>query len=198
MYDRPPPADDAHWRGRLLDPADRLAPNEAAACFLPVLQARLSACHPRAADDLITTAADDALVDFLHHPEKFDPARSSLLGYLGMIAECDLKNARRAEGRHHPDPRISVELDDLAGNDSSDEEVSRFEDFPDLVAVRDDLPPEERAFLDLMRQGEHCTEALAAVLGSGHLPPEEQRTLVKRVRDRIIKRLQRAAGEEGP
>jgi hypothetical protein len=48
--------------------------------------------------------------------------------------------------------------------------------------------------LDLMREGEKRTVVFADAAGFSDLPPEEQAREVKRVKDRIKKRIQRAGG----
>ena len=52
----------------------------------------------------------------------------------------------------------------------------------------------EQAVFELMRTGERETAAYVPVLGIEHLPEAEQRREVKRVKERILKRLQRAGG----
>jgi DNA-directed RNA polymerase specialized sigma24 family protein len=197
MSDRPSP-DDGSWIVRLSDPVDPLAASDCAAVFLPVVQARLRASSPGLPEEFYLEAAGTALLDFLKRPAAFDPARRSLAGYLVMAAAADLKNLLRKEARYRPNLRVHVELDELPGNEPAEAGALRFEDFPDLMAVRDALPPPERAALDLMRQGERNTASFAAVLGLMHLPPDVRQAEVKRVKDRVLKRLQRAAGGEGP
>ena len=53
---------------------------------------------------------------------------------------------------------------------------------------------EERLALDLMREGARDTATFAVPLGLSHLSPSEQAARVKRVKDRVKKRLTRAVG----
>lgn len=193
-----PARDDRYWLDRLSDPADRIASSEFADAFLPAVLARLRTGSPGLPDEFLVEAAGTAVLDFVKRPAAFDPARRSLLGYLVMAAEGDLKNLLKREGRHQK-LRLVVELDELPGNETTDgDSPPCFEDYAGLMAVRDALPPPEREFLDLMRQGSGDHATFAAILGLEALPLDEQRAEVKRVRDRILKRLRRAARKEEP
>ena len=62
---------------------------------------------------------------------------------------------------------------------------------PELAVFLDSLPPEEKRVLPLMQDGERHTSAYAEVLGITQLSPLEQAREVKRVKDRLKKRLER-------
>jgi hypothetical protein len=180
---------DHDWLARLADPADRLAAGDFAECWLPQLIQHLRR-RPDFDEHLACEAAGTAVLDFLHHPERFNPDLRSLAGYLKMAAEGDYRNALSKE-RRRAAKRVFVELDGHAGNEVEDD-PPRLDDFPELAAVRDSLSEPDRAVLDLMRAGERATAAFAAVLGLAHLPDAGQRAEVKRVKDRIVQRLRRA------
>ena len=65
---------------------------------------------------------------------------------------------------------------------------------PRMAAAREGLSAGEAAALELLRQGERKTAPYAAVLGITDLPEAEQRQQVKRVKDKLKKRLERAGG----
>jgi hypothetical protein len=71
------------------------------------------------------------------------------------------------------------------------EEEAGWSDF--LQQVREKLRPSEQSVLDLLLSGERSTAAYAAVLGLAERPADEQAREVKRVKDRIKKRLEREA-----
>jgi hypothetical protein len=82
--------------------------------------------------------------------------------------------------------------DDPAALSSDDDKARRGAAV--LGAVREGLTePDQRCF-DLMRDGEKHTAVFAAAAGFSDLPPDEQAREVKRVKDRIKKRIQRAGG----
>ena len=142
---------------------------------------------------LTATAATDAVLDLLEHPDRFDPARRRLFGYLYMAARGDLLNLRDKEARHHRrrDHGHPVELVPAARNDGQ-EDPPVLEDTPALAVAIAELPAAEQAVLRLMRDGERATPAYAAALALGDRPAAELAAEVKRVKDRIIARLKRA------
>jgi hypothetical protein len=66
---------------------------------------------------------------------------------------------------------------------------------PDAVWQR--LTDVERCFLEQMQQGEWRNSVFAVILGVTHLSAGEQRREVKRVKDRLKKRMKRAGGKRG-
>ncbi|HVK10334.1 MAG TPA: sigma factor, partial [Gemmataceae bacterium] len=141
------------WIARLRDPADRSATSDFAAAWLPELIAFLTRRRLTADDVLVQEAAGTAILDFLKAPDRFDPAKRSLEGYLRMAAEGDLRNAiQREVRRRNREVQFPVELDPAAGNES-DDEPPRLDDFPELVAVRDALPEAERTVFEMIAAG---------------------------------------------
>ena len=142
---------------------------------------------------LLLTAATDAVLDLLEHPDRFDPARSRLFGYLYMAARRDLLNLRAKEARHHRNRETGepVEVAAVARNNEQ-EAPPMLDDFPPLTAAIAALPPDDQAVLALMRQGERATAVFAAALHLGDRPAAELAAEVKRAKDRIIARLKRA------
>lgn len=201
----PPPEQGRALHARLLA-GDPVAPADLAEAYLDSLAIWLQRQNPGVTDPHhCTIAAGEAIIALIKAPRSYDPARRSLEGYLRMSAQGDLLNLLRNE-RRHSDRRTSleaVELSPVAGKYLWDVEgdpariVEREDEL--AVATRPTLPgltPQEEQALALMRQGERKTIAYARVLGLDRLPVAEQRQGVKRVKDRLQKRLLRAGGRD--
>ena len=168
---------------------------------MEALVEKLSHKYPNLPDaDLPAEAVADALMDYSKRPEQFDPTQRGLFGFLVMAAEGDLKNAlakivRRQKKEIQLEP---VEVDERGGNtrdrtDELDERID-FERMRDaLDALFDD--PKDRAVVRLIMEGERATEVFAQVLELEALPEDQQRTEVKKNKDRVKKRLQRHRGD---
>ena len=162
---------------------------------------KLSRKYPNLRDpDLPTEAVADALMDYSKRPEQFDPTQRGLFGFLVMAAEGDLKNAlAKIDRRKKKEIQLEfVEVDERVGNirDRTGEleekiDSERMQDA--LDALFDD--PKDRAVVKLIMEGERATEVFAQVLELEALPEDQQRTEVKRNKDRIKKRLQRHHGD---
>lgn len=175
---------------------DPLAPSQFAEAYLEPLIAFLRAVHRQVDDHTRQEAAERAIISLCKSPNRFDPARGDLVAYLTMSATGDLRNLLSSETRHHEKRENwdSVELDVAAGksDDGGADSDSLSFDLPALAAVISCLSNEERAALELMREGERSTARFAAVLGLVASTPHEQVAEVKRVKDRIKQRLKRA------
>lgn len=185
---------------RLLN-GDPLASVDLCEHFLPRLTRRLGARFRTTDPELVHDAVVTALLDYATHPERFDPTRRSLAGYLFMAAQGDLLNLRQRhrqwiEGETPVDP---VELETAARNtinetdDPLGERVAADDAAARLLAwasqvVRTD---EERTALGLMLEGERATETFARALGLADLPVSTQRARVNAIKDRLTKRLRR-------
>jgi RNA polymerase sigma-70 factor (ECF subfamily) len=191
-----------HARLLQLDP---VAPAEFAEAFLDELVRRLRAkAGPGYEETLFHDAATDALIDYIQHPSKFNPRKSALLTYLTMAAYRDLLNIIAKEQRRR---RHEVQLQDVeetlsAGNNIIEPEdqvlngITMTERAELLRMVAETFPDScDRAFLELMVNGERRTTIFSDVLGIQSSPPDEQRKIVKRHKDRITKRLQRLRGK---
>ncbi len=180
---------------------DRSARADAAVAYLNLLRQRLQARYPGIRDpSLLDDAAADALLDFLEHPERFDPTRSDLFRYLLMSARGDLRNALDKERRREA-KGISLlpveEVEDVRNQIQEDHEemldalgVDTLEELRTLTegAITD---PVDRRILELMLEGERDTAVFAEVLGLKDADPHEQEREVKRHKDRIKVRLKR-------
>lgn len=174
-----------------LDAGSRTAREEIAARYLPLLIRFLAGAFPRPDADLRDDAAGRALLDFLCRPRRFDPFRGGLGAYLRMAARNDLRNLLDRERR----ARRGIPLDSVAEppdrrNTRRDDELTR--DDPRLAAELAAFDADERTVFELVLEAARDTAAFAARLDLGHLPAAEQATAVKRVKDRVKKRLSRA------
>ncbi|WP_376793831.1 hypothetical protein [Thermogemmatispora sp.] len=184
---------------------DPTAPNEFAELVLEPLLAQLQQRHPSLPDpQLLQEAVTDSLLAFLQRPERYRSERGGLWHYLVMNAEGDLRNALNRQRREQ---RLTLPLSSVApvpsrGNSSMEEEAWRQAEARLTLSTRkrqellkrlstERFSPAEWPILLLMLQGERRTRVYAEKLGLAHLPLEEQRKQVKRVKDRLRLRLKR-------
>jgi RNA polymerase sigma-70 factor, ECF subfamily len=184
---------------------DPLAPAELVETFIEELARRVRArAGPLNDDTLVRDAATDAMLAYLQQPQKVDLTKSGLLTYLTMSAYRDLLNmlARESRRKKREVPLEDVEHTLSVGNNTMEDDVLEkygvftFEGKASLLQwVAEEFPdPVDRQLLDLMLSGERKTAAYSAMLGIQDSKPEEQRRIVKRHKDRLIKRLQRLGG----
>jgi RNA polymerase sigma-70 factor (ECF subfamily) len=188
---------------RRIAAADPTAFAELCEIALPHLVAFLAQGFPGQDPHIRETVAIDILLDYRQRPEQFDPGRLSLLAYLRMAAKYDMLNQirknQRRERRLTPIDGENVELPTLEGNqyrreDDLQEWVQQFTDLSlreILVAVETQLKGPEAQVLAMMLKGIRSTSAYAEVLGITELDEPAQRREVKRIKDRIMKRLER-------
>jgi len=190
---------------RLLS-GDVVAPTELAERIVPLVRRRLEQLERSAGDPhLVPSVIGLVVAKYLREPERFNPARGGLVAYLSMEARSDVLNElearRRRRARELPvaDP---VELASSSRDSTVEEEaldtVDPFGVAPEIVqgAVRAlrDLDHLDRQVLQMMADGVRATSAYAAVLGLSHLPADLQRKAVKRLKDRLQRRLERLRG----
>lgn len=187
---------------------DPVASSELAIAYLDLLAGWLLRTNPRVDSHACHQAAEDAIIALAKNPRSFNPEKGSLDAYLRMSARGDLRNALKGERRHHvqrvdfedvelfgPERKLVVEETDPARI------VERDEDERELLSrvIGPDLGQsftrEEARVLALMLQEERRTSAYSQVLGISELSESEQRREVKRVKDRIKRRMQRARGK---
>jgi hypothetical protein len=196
-----PPEQEQCLQRRLCE-GDPLAPAELCLSYLEPLASWLRDNHHTLDESLLLTAAHEAVLGLIKRPLSCDLSKLDLFAYLRMAAVGDLRNLLRQEGRHHRrrEPWNVVENGEEAGN------CSGREDDPAVLLERAELrqaaedalrsasanwAEAERRVLELMLRGEKRTEKFAAVLGLEGLPFAEQQEEVKRVKERILKRLKR-------
>jgi hypothetical protein len=171
--------------------------------LLGSLVARLRYRWPQLAHtDAAHDAAIKVLTDYFAAPERYDPARMELLGWLALQAHADLKN-------DYASARRRFERSWIVESELSPDTEARPVRLGELIAVVDRYPVEESGdFMARVREafpavedrrliyvhyveGDHSTAAAAGALGIEHLPPAEQARLVKQAKDRIAKKLRR-------
>lgn len=192
-----------HLHHRLLQ-GDPRAPSELMECMYEPLVRRLANINPtiwRIDETIIIDAVVDALSSYIKRPEQFQPERSALFTYLAMSAQGDLRNtlARLRRERARLVSLDPVVHDHASGNDSVDssgavpvEELSLSARVlcQAVMQVRRALhDSREQEVLDLIIEGERRTEMFARVLQLEGMAPAEQVRAVKRVKDRIKRRI---------
>ncbi len=202
----PSPADKGRQIWERLRANDPTAPSDLAATYLDKLADWLARKYPRADPHDCLTAAEEALLTLSKRPETFQPERGSLDNYLYLSAAGDLKNLVRRERRRRErqvsldtvelSPELRKYLRDEMGDPA--QEVERREmEAANAERVRQQLQlvradGGEKKILDLIGKGERRTAVYAQALGLDHLPLVEQCREVKRVKDRLKKRLARS------
>lgn len=152
-------------------------------------------------EHLIQTAVNNAILYYLKSPNKFDAKRGSLINFVWRRAYGNVLNFIKENKKQNK----VVELDDsqtVYSNETNDgETIEQFliDDEQDnlfyqrlSVLLPDSI---DRAILELMMNNERETISFAAVLGISDEPPEEQRIIVKKHKDRIKKFIQRHRAE---
>jgi RNA polymerase sigma-70 factor (ECF subfamily) len=198
---------DRQLHARLLG-KDPSASSDLANVYLPELVARLARAFRNVDGHLVEEAAIDAVLDVAQHPTRYDPARSSLRAYLYMAARGDLRNKLQHEQRRRrrevslaeeDAPRVEhlLQTRNPSREDAEDPALQAERQGalkPGLSRVLDAaFTPREREIIELIQHGERRTSTYARCLGITHLSPSDQRREIKRVKDRLLKRLRRLA-----
>lgn len=184
--------------------SDPVAPADAAELLLDPVVAHLQYKWPDIVyTDACRDAAVDVLVTYLADPSRYQPTRSSLVGWLVMQAHRDLVNdydsrPKRFERLWLVESALPVDPD-TGETPRLDEQVASFDTVSEidgssaLAAVREAFPDEhDRRLIWLMCIEEnHSTEAAAEVLEITDLPLAQRTAQVKRRKDRIMRRLRR-------
>ena len=168
---------------------DRTAREELAENFLGPLRTRLRRPFRWVRDrDLIDDAVVDAILSYIKHPDRYDPHRMSLPGYLLMTAKANVWDVLKGRRRREKCERREyfVELCQLASNIYIGDEEDQSSLVTNFVAgLFED--PVDRIMAGMVVDDERSTAKFAAVLGIAHLPASEQREIVKRDKDCITK-----------
>lgn len=191
-------AADRELHARLLQ-ADPTAPADLVSQYLNPLLASLRRAFPGVDDQLLETKAHDAILDVGERPATYHPDRRSLAGYLLMDARGDVLNALKSERLRtsHILPLDDVELRPPARNTlwletaNPDDMVAKAATSERVEAVRGYFDEQEWEVVQLIGEGERRSEAFAEILGLQAWPREQRDREVKRVKDRLKKRLQR-------
>src|SRR5205085_4189926 len=190
----------------LLEQASLTVTSRIAEVFLPELLKRLPRSFPTVSDQhLIASCAEDALLEYLARPEKFDPARGTLLTYLRLLPRSRLLNELRRKNSTGQQEVVAVEEAEtvygVASGADWDESV-RLSEHETEQRIAAKLRPivtdsTDQQVLELMLEGVRETSAYAVVLGITEQPVSEQQRIVKQHKDRVRKRVQRKLGPRG-
>jgi len=196
------PADEEQALHRRLCAEEAVAPSILCRTYFLSLVLWLQDRNRKLDHFLIEAAAEQSIISLIDNPRTYDPDRLDLFGYLRMAAEGDLKNLLAREKRHHAcrEAWIAVEKAEANGKCfgkgeeplellKQAEEQQATEDF--FRACSDGWTEQEKQVLELMRRGEARTEDIARVLGMKDRPFAVQQEEANRMKDRLMKRLQR-------
>jgi hypothetical protein len=143
---------------------------------------------------LVEEAVGRALLDYRDQPQRYDPQRMSLHGYLAMAAFRDYQNAQARERRIM---NRQVSLFDLSVQEQDFAEVWNLFDegfnVDDIWKFIDETFPDpvERQMVELIINRERSIEPYARLLRLDGLSDDERQGQVQQVKYRIAKRLRR-------
>lgn len=183
----------------LLAGDDPTAKARLAALLLPSLRQRFARRRDLDQAD-IESLIGESITKYVNNPDRYDPDRAPLLAYLYQDVNGDIRNEVAKRARRPAETATDDEILELRadrGNPTPEDEVVDRLDPLDLPRERvraalDEIArfsPEEREFLRLRLAGVRSTQPYAEVLGVAHLPADQRRREVKRVKDRLDKRL---------
>ena len=206
---------DQNWQyeqHNLLLAGDPVASAVIADRIYPIMIKHLEYKYPEISQDIIVSAATDAMINYLKRPEQYNPQKASLVGYLKMAANGDLKNILKSEKKRAckeilRDPLVN-EKDIVELHASSPELVAEKAFIDPTAASTPEIELGAKEQEEMLTQifsndvdqrlglmvinGVRETSHYAEVLSVNSLPVTEQRILVKQHKDRIKKRLERA------
>jgi RNA polymerase sigma-70 factor (ECF subfamily) len=154
----------------------------------------------RLSEELLADAASTTWLSLSKKPSAYD-GKGSLWAYLQMSAQRDLINALAKETRHRQREKTSENVELLCGNgksagdeDETAERLARVEKVRHeiLPSVQAGLTDGEASCLELYLGGERKTARYAAALGIADRAAAEQKRAVKKTKDKLIKRIERA------
>ncbi len=170
---------------------------------LPILAKFLQARFSEPDSHLCESTAIDCLLKYYQTPRIYDPKKISLFAYLRMAARYDLMSAFDKEQRLHQRLTSLDELvegpqtqndDDRDSQVALDDLLQRHTDwsFAEITqALEEHLDRDEKRCLWLMLEGVRENVRYVEALELAQLDETEQRAEVKRVKDRLVKKLQR-------
>lgn len=188
---------------RCLLAGDPTASADAATLLLDPLVNGLKARWPLLArTDACYDAAVEVVSMYLVAPARYDPSRSSLLGWLTMQAHGDLCNDHASPSKRFERSWLvesSLAADPDTGQPPTVGDTVTFDVLPDVggsqlfQTVRDAFPDiRDRQLIWLICvEGSRSTEEAARVLGLEDLPPPHLTAEVRRHKDRVMQRLRR-------
>jgi hypothetical protein len=185
-----------------LQSGDPTAPDDLAVAMIQPLYHWLRRKNRGLHAHLIEEAVDEALINLIKNPVTYDANKLSLESYLRMSAHADLLNILAKEERHHtnrlpfsvvelsPDPRKYIGQADGSLNSDIDDTAGKARRIAEKV--RQGLTAAEGKVLDLWLRGEKKTAVFAHAYGVTDRPADEQRRIIKKVKDKLKQRAKRA------
>jgi RNA polymerase sigma factor (sigma-70 family) len=150
----------------------------------------------------VEEAASDALLELFAHPERYDLDQGTLLNFLVTIGKRRLIDRLRARKRRPQEISLSLVGEDVAQpagetNQWAEAWSETDELDPDLRELLQEVLPDERdrRMWELVCQGRTAVVEFAGLLGIADRPPDEQKAVVKRERERVVKRVRRRRQE---
>jgi RNA polymerase sigma-70 factor (ECF subfamily) len=190
-----PPLDREYgsWHARLLD-RDPDAPRQLAAMLLKDVP-RIARARTHCWDsEAIGQMVDDAVLNYLERPERFDPDLGDLPHYVAQAATNRLKNWLRHENTQHRAETNAAHTTSVDPSSTCGQPPDRWPELLNLV--RNVCTPLEQELL-LASLDRRPLSELAAKLGLQDAAPDVQKAAVRRARARIVKRLKRHARQRG-
>jgi DNA-directed RNA polymerase specialized sigma24 family protein len=179
---------------RLLNKTDNRVTAELSEVFLPLLISDLRRKFPNLRDPhLVQTVATDTLITYFEHPERFDPAKSPLIGYLYMDAYGNLRNILMQQQifvELHPHVPEHEVIAAIAGDDPEQELIEKSSPLVQRT-IEHLTDSRDRELVLMMMDGVRETSAYAEVLGIQDRPIGDQVRAVKQHKDRLKKALRR-------
>jgi len=148
------------------------------------------------------TAAIDCLLNYQSKADQYDPEKISLFAFLRMAARRDMLNAidkKRRRERHLTDISPALDLQ-ISEQDPIQEQMELDEWLQErtdlslseiLELLNEELDEYEKGVLLLMLDGVRESKSYASVLGIEHMNDSAQQQVVKRAKDRLVKKLRR-------
>jgi DNA-directed RNA polymerase specialized sigma24 family protein len=180
--------------GRVLV-GDAEAADEVAALELPRVRRGLRVRAAREEPEAIETAADDALLEYIRHPAKYDATRGSLQTWLigiGCNRLKDLRRERRRRLSRQIPQGIDLSLYAITAPPDAAQDADEFE----MAQRRDCLraaarTPQERALVEAKLVDASMATQVEAC-GLTELPAMRARAIVYRIWENLVARAQRA------
>ncbi len=179
-----------HYHSRIHS-QDPDAVNELATVLLLEFPSILGRRFPLTSDDVLVDAIEDAFLEYVRMPDRFDSSKTSLRAFLCLAALRNVANSHRATLRRRRRESLwFAEHLRLASSRDGSRHVQMADLHQLLFDVAGSNAIERRAAL-LWLSGTKSTRTLASVLGLDQLSDAERRSEVKRFKDRITKRVGR-------
>jgi CheY-like chemotaxis protein len=170
---------------------DMAAREQLAVKLLPRLERQLRARRFGAiSDDLVHDAVVDAFVEYITNPVRYDPSKTRLSAYIYLVARRNLMNLRQVERRRMAREAMQVPTE-ARYPAVLVEPASRTFALSRVRTLLREFTADELRVLRLWLRGERRTETFARALSPSALSFADQRTTVRRIKERVIRRIQR-------